>query len=68
MDGFKFSAGCGKRTVVKFVARQLGLHVVEFNCQSVFANSDRKTSFALAEAFGMARRYFRLPRIYCLFN
>ncbi|CAN4113670.1 unnamed protein product [Withania somnifera] len=49
--------GCGKRTVVKFVARQLGLHVVEYNCQSIFANSDRKTSAALAEAFSMARRY-----------
>ncbi|KAM3267431.1 peroxisome biogeneis protein 6 [Capsicum chacoense] len=47
--------GCGKRTVVKFVARQLGLHVVEYNCQSIFANADRKTSAALAEAFSMAR-------------
>ncbi|KAK4351689.1 hypothetical protein RND71_031002 [Anisodus tanguticus] len=47
---------CGKRTVVKFVARQLGLHVVEYNCQSIFANSDRKTSAALAETFSMARR------------
>lgn len=62
----KFSAGCGKRTVVKFVARQLGLHVVEYNCQSIFANADRKTSAALAEAFSMAHRYFGLPRIYCL--
>ncbi|KAJ8552971.1 hypothetical protein K7X08_020364 [Anisodus acutangulus] len=49
--------GCGKRTVVKFVARQLGLHVVEYNCQSIFGNSDRKTSAALAETFSMARRY-----------
>ncbi|XP_060174777.1 peroxisomal ATPase PEX6 isoform X1 [Lycium barbarum] len=49
--------GCGKRTVVKFVARQLGLHVVEYNCQSIFANSDRTTSAALAETFSMARRY-----------
>ncbi|KAF3627382.1 Peroxisome biogenesis protein 6 [Capsicum annuum] len=49
--------GCGKRTVVKFVARQLGLHVVEYNCQSIFANADRKTSAALAEAFSMAHRY-----------
>jgi len=49
--------GCGKRTVVKYVARRLGLHVVEFSCHSLLASSERKTSTALAQTFNMARRY-----------
>ncbi|KAK1385186.1 Peroxisome biogenesis protein 6 [Heracleum sosnowskyi] len=49
--------GCGKRTVVKYVARRLGLHVVEFSCHTLMASSERKISDALAEAFLTARRY-----------
>lgn len=49
--------GCGKRTVVKHVASQLGLHVVEYNCHDLLASSERKTSAMLAQAFGAARRY-----------
>lgn len=49
--------GCGKRTVVKYVARRLGLHVVEFSCHTLMASSERKISDALAEAFVTARRY-----------
>ncbi|KAF8015059.1 hypothetical protein BT93_H0757 [Corymbia citriodora subsp. variegata] len=49
--------GCGKRTVVRFVARRLGLHVVEFSCNSLISSSERKTSSALAEAFNTAERY-----------
>ncbi|XP_048129327.1 peroxisome biogenesis protein 6 isoform X2 [Rhodamnia argentea] len=49
--------GCGKRTVVRFVARRLGLHVVEFSCNSLMSSSERKTSIALAEAFNTAQRY-----------
>ena len=50
-------AGCGKRTIVRFVARRLGLHVVEFSCNSLMSSSERKTSIALAEAFNTAQRY-----------
>ncbi|KAL0732260.1 hypothetical protein Bca4012_008469 [Brassica carinata] len=49
--------GCGKRTVVNYVARRLGLHVVEYSCHSLLASSERKTSTALAQTFNMARRY-----------
>ncbi|XP_015969025.1 peroxisome biogenesis protein 6 [Arachis duranensis] len=48
-------AGCGKRTVVRYVARRLGLHVVEYNCHDLMA-SERK-SIALAQAFKTAQRY-----------
>uniref|UniRef100_A0A0R0EYQ0 AAA+ ATPase domain-containing protein n=1 Tax=Glycine max TaxID=3847 RepID=A0A0R0EYQ0_SOYBN len=48
-------AGCGKRTVVRYVARQLGVHVVEYNCHDLMV-SDRQ-SVALAQAFKTARRY-----------
>ncbi|BAT86338.1 Peroxisome biogenesis protein [Vigna angularis] len=48
-------AGCGKRTVVRYVACRLGLHVVEYNCHDLMV-SDR-TSVALAQAFKTARRY-----------
>ncbi|KAI4303352.1 hypothetical protein MLD38_038996 [Melastoma candidum] len=51
------SPGCGKRTVVRHVARRLGLHVVEISCNSLISSSDKKTSSALAEAFHTARRY-----------
>ncbi|KAG8389450.1 hypothetical protein BUALT_Bualt02G0230700 [Buddleja alternifolia] len=50
-------SGCGKRTVIRYVARQLGLHVVEFSCHSFMTSSEKKTSVALAEAFNTARRY-----------
>lgn len=49
--------GCGKRTMVKHVASQLGLHVVEYNCHDLLASSERKTSAMLAQAFSAARRY-----------
>ncbi|MED6155243.1 peroxisomal assembly protein [Stylosanthes scabra] len=48
-------AGCGKRTVVRYVARRLGLHVVEYNCNDLIV-SERK-SIALAQAFKTAQRY-----------
>uniref|UniRef100_A0A5B7CCG5 Peroxisomal ATPase PEX6 n=1 Tax=Davidia involucrata TaxID=16924 RepID=A0A5B7CCG5_DAVIN len=47
--------GCGKRTVIKYVARRLGLHVVEYSCHNLMA--ERKTSVALAQAFTTAHRY-----------
>ncbi|CAI0447662.1 unnamed protein product [Linum tenue] len=49
--------GCGKRTVVKFVACRLGLHVVEFSCHNLTASADRKMSAELAQAFKTAQRY-----------
>ncbi|KAI7747693.1 hypothetical protein M8C21_029031 [Ambrosia artemisiifolia] len=49
--------GCGKRTVVKHVAHQLGLHVVEYSCHDLVASSERKTSVMLTQAFTAARRY-----------
>ncbi|XP_059438580.1 peroxisomal ATPase PEX6 [Corylus avellana] len=57
-------AGCGKRTVVKYVACRLGLHVVEYSCHNLMASSERKTSVALAQAFNTAQRY--LPTILLL--
>lgn len=53
---FKSSAGIGKTTVAKFVARRLGLHVVEYSCHNLFSSSERKTSAVLAQAFSTARR------------
>lgn len=50
-------AGCGKRTVVRYVACRLGLHVVEFSCHNLVASSDRSISVALAQAFNEAQRY-----------
>ncbi|KAK4492575.1 hypothetical protein RD792_003390 [Penstemon davidsonii] len=49
--------GCGKRTVIKYIACQLGLHVVEYSCHSFMTSSEKKTSVALSEAFNTARRY-----------
>ncbi|KAL3647988.1 peroxisomal assembly protein [Castilleja foliolosa] len=49
--------GCGKRTVIRCVASQLGLHVVEYSCHSFMTSSEKKTSIALAEAFNTASRY-----------
>lgn len=50
-------AGSGKRTVVRYVARRLGVHVVEVSCHDLMASSQRKTSVALVQAFKMAHRY-----------
>ncbi|KAL7608727.1 hypothetical protein Lser_V15G12226 [Lactuca serriola] len=49
--------GCGKRTVVKHVDSQLGLHVVEYSCHDLLASSEMKGSSMLAQAFNAARRY-----------
>lgn len=50
-------AGCGKRTIVRYVAGRLGLHVVEFSCHDLMSPSERKVSAALANMFKMAHRY-----------
>ncbi|KAL5731438.1 peroxisomal assembly protein [Ranunculus cassubicifolius] len=50
-------AGCGKRTVVRYVARRLGLHVVEYSCYDLMSSSEKKVSEALAHAFSAAQRY-----------
>lgn len=42
--------------MVKYVARRLGLHVVEYSCHNLMATSERKTSDALAQAFITARK------------
>lgn len=44
--------------MVKYVARRLGLHVVEYSCHTLMASSERKISDALAQAFLTARRYY----------
>ncbi|XP_031100512.1 peroxisome biogenesis protein 6 [Ipomoea triloba] len=51
------SPGIGKTTMTKFVARRLGLHVVEYSCHNLFLSSERKASAVLAQAFSTARRY-----------
>ncbi|KAK2416583.1 cell division cycle protein [Trifolium repens] len=48
-------AGCGKRTVVRYVARRLGLHVVEYNCHDLMGSE--RTSVALTQVFKTAQRY-----------
>ncbi|XP_068654363.1 peroxisomal ATPase PEX6 isoform X2 [Aristolochia californica] len=50
-------AGCGKRTVVKYVASFLGLHVVEYSCHDLISSSEKKASVALYHAFRTASRY-----------
>ena len=49
------NAGCGESTVVRYVARWLGLYVVEYNCHDLMV-TDRQ-SVALAQAFKTARRF-----------
>ncbi|CAL9095049.1 unnamed protein product [Musa acuminata var. zebrina] len=49
--------GCGKRTVVRYVAQCLGLHVVEYSCYDLTESSDKKASAALTNAFKSASRY-----------
>ncbi|XP_017983752.1 PREDICTED: peroxisome biogenesis protein 6 isoform X2 [Theobroma cacao] len=49
--------GCGKRTVVRYVAKRLGLHVIEYSCHNLTASSEKKTSAALTQAFNSAQRY-----------
>ncbi|XWS76513.1 hypothetical protein CRYUN_Cryun01aG0182900 [Craigia yunnanensis] len=49
--------GCGKRTVVRYVAKRLGLHVVEYSCHNLTASIEKKTSAALAQALNSLQRY-----------
>ncbi|XWS31679.1 hypothetical protein CRYUN_Cryun23aG0096700 [Craigia yunnanensis] len=49
--------GCGKRTVVRYVAKRLGLHVVEYSCHNLTASTEKKTTAALAQAFNSSQRY-----------
>ncbi|XP_078433123.1 peroxin 6 [Wolffia australiana] len=49
--------GCGKRTVVRYVAHCLGLHVVEYSCHDLVSASEKKASVALTQAFNAAHRY-----------
>ncbi|XP_031499817.1 peroxisome biogenesis protein 6 isoform X3 [Nymphaea colorata] len=50
-------AGSGKRTVIRFVARSLGLHVLEYSCHDLMDASDREISQSLRNAFLTAQRY-----------
>lgn len=43
--------------MIRYVARQLGLHVVEYSCHNFMTSSENKASVALAEAFDVASRY-----------
>ena len=49
-------SGCGKRTVITYIARCLGLHVVEYNCHDLMTSSEKDASTALAQTFNMANR------------
>lgn len=51
------SAGSGKRTVVRYIAHRLGLHVVEYSCHTVMGGSQKKASSILTQAFSTAQRY-----------
>ncbi|KAL2931910.1 Peroxisome biogenesis protein 6 [Bienertia sinuspersici] len=50
-------AGSGKRTVVRYVARRLGLHVVEYSCNALMEGTEKKASSLLTQAFNTAHRY-----------
>ena len=50
--------GCGKRTVVKNAAQNLGMHVVEYNCYELLGPSEGKTAAAIIQAFEVARRLY----------
>eukprot|EP00250_Pteridium_aquilinum_P012046 c20475_g1_i1 orf=236-3310(-) len=50
-------AGCGKRTMVEYAAKELGMHVVEYNCYELLGSSEGKTAAALDQAFEVARSY-----------
>ncbi|XP_021740626.1 peroxisome biogenesis protein 6-like isoform X2 [Chenopodium quinoa] len=50
-------AGSGKKTAVKYVARRLGLHVVEYSCNALMEGSEKKASSLLTQAFSTAHRY-----------
>ncbi|KAK8921238.1 Peroxisome biogenesis protein 6 [Platanthera zijinensis] len=50
-------AGCGKRTVVRYIAGRFGMHVVEYSCHDLTASSERKAAAALTNAFKTAFRY-----------
>lgn len=50
-------AGSGKRTVVRYVARRLGLHVVDYSCNTLMEGSENKASSLLTQAFNTAHRY-----------
>lgn len=52
------NAGSGKRTVVRYVARRLGLHVVEYSCNNLMEGSDKNMSSLLTQAFSTTHRYF----------
>lgn len=50
------AAGCGKRTVIRYIARRLGLHVVEYSCHNLVASSEKKMSISLAQTLNTAQR------------
>ncbi|KAI0495636.1 hypothetical protein KFK09_021939 [Dendrobium nobile] len=50
-------AGCGKRTVVRYLAGRFGMHVVEYSCHDLTASSEKKAATALINAFKTALRY-----------
>ena len=50
-------AGCGKRTVVRHVAKHLGMHVVECCCHDLMTSSESGASAALVAAFKEAQKY-----------
>ncbi|KAJ3704524.1 hypothetical protein LUZ61_008229 [Rhynchospora tenuis] len=50
-------SGCGKRTVVRYIAKHTGLHVVEYSCHDMLTSSGKGASAALAAAFKAAHRF-----------
>ncbi|KDQ12329.1 hypothetical protein BOTBODRAFT_34616 [Botryobasidium botryosum FD-172 SS1] len=50
----KGARGIGKRTIVRWVAQKLGIHVLEINCFDVVGESDTKTEGTLRARFEKA--------------
>ncbi|KAK9001844.1 hypothetical protein V6N11_024542 [Hibiscus sabdariffa] len=48
--------GCGKRRVVRYVVKRLGLHVIEYSCHDLTTSFEKKTSAALTKALNSSQR------------
>ncbi|MCO5598679.1 hypothetical protein L7F22_052777 [Adiantum nelumboides] len=50
----KGARGCGKRTIVRWVAQKTGVHIIELNCYDLIADTDARTEGILRARFEQA--------------
>ncbi|KAK8614573.1 hypothetical protein V6N13_068373 [Hibiscus sabdariffa] len=60
--------GCGKRRVVRYVVKRLGLHVIEYSCHDLTTSFEKKTSAALTKALNSSQRYSPTILLLCHFD